>query len=74
MALGANPGSVTMSGFSAGSYMTNQMHVIYSKTIKGVGMVAGGPYYVGKIYNETRSTDELVENAFYNMDRNMRNG
>ena len=50
------------------------MHVIYSKTIKGAGMIAGGPYFVGKIYNETRSTEELVDNSFRWLDRNMRNG
>ena len=42
--LGGDPESVTFSGFSGGAFMANSMHVISSKTIKGVGIVAGGPY------------------------------
>ena len=46
-ALGANPDTVTASGFSAGSYMSNMIHVAFSETIKGIGMVSGGPYMQG---------------------------
>ena len=45
-ALEANPNSLSISGFSAGAFMTNQMHVAFSDTFKGAGMVAGGPYEV----------------------------
>ena len=41
---GADPESVTFSGISGGSFMAHSMHVIHSYTIKGVGLVAGGPY------------------------------
>ena len=41
---GADPESVTFSGISSGSFMAHSMHIIYSKTIKGVGLIAGGPY------------------------------
>lgn len=33
-----------MSGFSGGSFMTTNMHVIFSDTIKGVGLFSGGPF------------------------------
>ena len=36
---------VTISGLSSGGYMAVQLHVAYSNTFKGVGVVAGGPYY-----------------------------
>ena len=44
--LGANPHTVTISGFSGGAFMATHMHVIYSKTIKGAGIIAGGPFGV----------------------------
>jgi len=34
----------TVSGISAGAYMANQFHVAFSSTVKGAGIVAGGPY------------------------------
>lgn len=45
--LGANPDTVTVSGYSAGGYMAQMLHVIYSKTIKGCGWVGSGPYMAG---------------------------
>ena len=44
--LRANPYTVTLSGFSSGAFMTNQIHIAYSGTIKGAGMIAGGPFQV----------------------------
>lgn len=44
--LSGNPDTITVSGFSAGSFMAMQMHVIYSDTIKGAGLVGGGPFGV----------------------------
>ena len=54
--------------------MAMQMHVIYSETIKGAGLIAGGPYMVGQIYNVNNSTQSLVDNSFKQIDINMRNG
>ena len=34
---------ITLSGFSSGGYMAVQLHVAYSNTFKGVGVIAGGP-------------------------------
>jgi len=36
---------VTVSGVSSGGYMAVQMHVAHSASIKGAGVIAGGPYY-----------------------------
>ena len=36
---------MTASGLSAGGYMAVQLHVAHSATVKGVGVIAGGPYY-----------------------------
>ncbi len=34
----------SVSGLSSGAYMADQFHVAYSSTIKGAGLIAGGPY------------------------------
>jgi len=47
-ALGGRTTSVTISGFSGGSFTATNMHTIFSSSIKGVGLIAGGPY---TIYN-----------------------
>ncbi|HSD43183.1 MAG TPA: depolymerase [Burkholderiales bacterium] len=44
-ALGADPDAVTVSGISSGGYMAVQFHVAHSGTVKGVAVLAGGPYY-----------------------------
>src|SRR5262245_61600785 len=43
-ALGANAG-VTVSGISSGGFMAVQLHVAHSSSIKGAGVLAGGPFY-----------------------------
>lgn len=35
----------TVSGFSAGAFMAVQLHVAYSNSVNGVGVISGGPYY-----------------------------
>lgn len=49
-ALGADPASTTVSGFSCGSFMASNLNVVYSETFKGAGLVAGGPYMSDKYY------------------------
>jgi len=44
-ALGADTREVTASGLSSGGFMAVQLHVAYSSIVKGVGVIAGGPYY-----------------------------
>jgi len=36
---------VTVSGLSSGGAMTAQLHLVYSSTISGSGVLAGPPYY-----------------------------
>lgn len=43
-ALGAEP-AATVSGVSSGGFMAVQLHVAHSATIKGAGVLAGGPYW-----------------------------
>jgi poly(3-hydroxybutyrate) depolymerase len=38
------PGSVTVSGISAGGYMAVQFHIAYSGLVNGSGVIAAGPY------------------------------
>ena len=40
-----DPAGTTVSGLSSGAYMAVQLHVAYSDSIAGAGVVAGGPYF-----------------------------
>lgn len=40
-----DPSGTTVSGLSSGAYMAVQLHVAYSESIAGAGIVAGGPYF-----------------------------
>ena len=39
------PGSLTVSGISAGGYMAGQLHVAHSQAVAGAAILAAGPYY-----------------------------
>lgn len=43
--LGTDKSQTTVSGLSSGGFMAVQLHVAYSDTFNGAGIVAGGPYY-----------------------------
>lgn len=43
-ALQANPGKTSVSGLSSGGFMAVQYGVAFSASVKGVGVIAGGPY------------------------------
>jgi pimeloyl-ACP methyl ester carboxylesterase len=49
-ALGTDRDTTIIAGFSAGSFMASNLHVVYSDTFKGAGLVAGGPYMTNKHY------------------------
>ena len=40
-----DPAGTTVSGLSSGAFMAVQLHVAYSNSIAGAGIVAGGPYF-----------------------------
>lgn len=42
---GADIGQTSVSGISSGAYMAVQFHVAHSATVRGAGVIAGGPYY-----------------------------
>ena len=44
-ALRSDAQGVTVSGVSSGGYMAVQFHVAHSGTVRGAGVIAGGPYY-----------------------------
>ena len=41
----------TVSGLSAGGFMTGNMFTIYSDTFVGAGIVAGNPWACQQVYN-----------------------
>ena len=59
--LSGNPNTITVSGFSAGSFMAMQLHVIFSEKIKGAGLVGGGPFGIPqKDYDKNNVTAALL--------------
>jgi hypothetical protein len=45
----ADPSDISISGVSSGALAAVQYQVAYSKTTRGVGVLAGGPYYVTRV-------------------------
>lgn len=67
-----NESLISVSGLSSGAYFAVQFHVAFSKSIMGVGVIAGGPYYCAQndleialsacmLNPELISVQELVE-------------
>jgi predicted peptidase len=48
---------VTISGVSSGAFMAHQMSVAYSKTISGIGSIAGGIYWCSQGSSQRAQTD-----------------
>jgi hypothetical protein len=42
--MGADPDYTTLSGFSGGCFMADNLNIIHSSTFKAVGLMAGGTY------------------------------
>ena len=40
-----DPQGTSVSGLSSGAFMAMQYQVAFSSSVKGAGIVAGGPYY-----------------------------
>ena len=74
--LGADPNSITASGFSSGAYMSSYLQIIYSDRIKGIGFHEGGTYYGFKFYQTLdQVTKETVAQAAIDAaDKNFENG
>jgi poly(3-hydroxybutyrate) depolymerase len=52
-ALKVNVHETSVSGLSSGAYMAVQFHVAFSSTIKGAGIIAGGPYFCARDSQDT---------------------
>jgi poly(3-hydroxybutyrate) depolymerase len=48
-ALAIDPDSITISGMSAGGFMSLQFAVAHSAMVRGVGVIAAGPYYCARL-------------------------
>ena len=46
----------SVSGLSSGGYMTVQFQVAYASIVKGVGIIAGGPYFCAQDSQETATS------------------
>jgi poly(3-hydroxybutyrate) depolymerase len=46
--LNVNLNETSASGLSSGGYMAVQFHVAHSALVKGIGVIAGGPYFCAK--------------------------
>ena len=68
--LSINPDTITMSGMSSGSFMTNNLHVIYSDVIKGVGLVVGGAYGVPNEHSESANIEKMVSHGVSLVNKN----
>lgn len=42
--LAIDRGTISVSGLSSGGFMAQQFHVIHSRSVRGAGIIAGGPY------------------------------
>lgn len=49
----ADPTQTSVSGLSSGAFMAVQYQVAFSSTVKGAGVVAGGPYYCAGAFGYT---------------------
>jgi predicted esterase len=68
--MGARSDTITISGFSSGSMMSMTLHVIYSETFKGAGLLMGESYYtpdydddVEVISDENLPLEEMTANS-----------
>jgi hypothetical protein len=69
-AYNADPSETTISGLSSGAFFATQLHVAYSASIKGAGIVAGGPYdcaaqmsYTSCMYSSSPSVTKSISNT-----------
>lgn len=53
---GADGNMVSVSGLSSGGCMATQLHVAFSKTFMGVGIISGAPYYCAQSNTVTATT------------------
>ena len=58
----------SISGLSSGAFMTVQLHLAYSGSFAGAGIIAGGPYRCAETYSRgpmMTAEDSYIENSLY---------
>jgi hypothetical protein len=58
----------SISGLSSGAFMTVQLHLAYSSSFAGAGIIAGGPFRCAESYNRGElmtAEDACIENSLY---------
>jgi len=61
-------GQISVSGLSSGGYAAVQYHVIYSSTLQGCGVIAGGPFYCANGNVVTALTACMVDPELISID------
>ena len=51
LGMGARNDTITCSGYSSGSMMCTNLHVIYSDVIKGAGLFCGSSYWTPALFD-----------------------
>ncbi|CAF0775007.1 unnamed protein product [Adineta steineri] len=66
----ADPSETSVSGLSSGAFFATQMQIAFSESIKGAGIVAGGPYdcaaqtsYTSCMYSSNPSITKSISNT-----------
>jgi len=73
--MGINPDTITFAGDSGGSYMSTNMHLIHSATVKGAGLMIGGPYAFDWIgYMEQEIPEDTITNSWDLVESNFKAG
>ena len=73
--MGVNPNTITFAGDSGGSYMSTTMHAIHSATVKGAGLMIGGPYAFDWLgYQEQDIPETQLATSFALVESNFKAG
>ena len=60
-------GQSSVSGLSSGAFMAVQLHLAYSASFSGAGIIAGGPFRCAESYRGAAALaeDAYIENSLY---------
>ena len=60
-ALGADPNTVTITGYSSGAMLAEILYLSYSDLFKGAGFIAGSPYYCVGLQNPLQVMQKITD-------------
>ena len=75
--MGADPNSVTVSGHSAGCYMSERMMIAHSDSVKGAGLFQCWPYgihYVDDLFDDSVTAASLATTSIAEIDSALASG